>query len=108
MQSLHRMPHILDISLPIFPGMPTWPGDPSQGLEPVTTVEHHGVRVSRLVLGTHTGTHLDAPSHFSAGGRTIDQLDLEALVGSCCLIDVMREGGPLTRAALRPFNLQLG
>jgi len=108
MPLLRPTPHILDISLPISPELPTWPGDPSPTIEPMTTVERHGVRVSRLVLGTHTGTHLDAPSHFLAGGRTIDQLDLVVLVGPCCLIDVMHEGGPLTRAALQPFNLQPG
>jgi arylformamidase len=108
MESFHPTSELLDISLPISTGMPIWPGDPFPTLEPVTTVERHGVRVSRLVLGTHTGTHVDAPSHFIAGGKTVDQLDLEALVGPCCLIDVLHEGGPLSRAVLQRFDLQPG
>jgi arylformamidase len=99
---------ILDISLLITPGMALWPGDPSPALEPMTTLECHGVQVSRLVLGTHTGTHLDAPRHFIPGGRTVDQLDLAALVGPCCIIEVVNTGGQLARADLQWLDLQPG
>lgn len=108
MQTIGALPEILDISLPITPGMPIWPGDPSPALEPVTTLECHGVQVSRLVLGTHTGTHLDAPSHFISGGHTVDQIDLAALVGPCCVIEVMNEVGQLSRADLQRVDLQPG
>jgi arylformamidase len=74
----------------------------------VTTLECHGVRVSRLILGTHTGTHLDAPSHFIPGGQTIDQVDLHALVGSCRIIEAVKEQKQLSRADLQPFDLQPG
>ena len=73
--------------------MPIWPGDPRPQLTPVTSLEVEGVQVSQLVLGTHTGTHLDAPRHFIPGGRTIDQLDLDALVGVCRVIEVIKCGG---------------
>jgi arylformamidase len=102
------LPEILDISLPIFSGMPIWPGDPAPALEPVTTLECHGVQTSRLILGTHTGTHLDAPRHFIPGGRTVDQLDLRALVGPCQVIEVVHGEGRLSHADLRPFDLQPG
>jgi arylformamidase len=102
------LPEILDVSLPISPGMPIWPGDPSPTLEPVTTLECHGVQISRLILGTHTGTHLDAPRHFIPGGRTVDQLDLQALVGPCQVIEVVHGGGRLSRADLQPFDLRPG
>jgi arylformamidase len=108
MQVNNPLPEILDISLPIFPGMPIWPGDPAPILEPVTTLQQHGVQTSRLTLGTHTGTHLDAPRHFIPGGRTIDQLDLRALVGPCQVIEVAHGGERLSHAALRPFDLQPG
>ena len=108
MQASGSLPEILDISLPIFPGMPVWPGDPSPTLEPVTTLECDGVQTSRLILGTHTGTHLDAPRHFIPGGRTVDQLDLRALVGPCQVIEVVHGEGRLSHADLRPFDLQPG
>jgi arylformamidase len=102
------LPEILDISLPIFPGMPIWPGDPAPALEPVTTLGCHGVQTSRLIVGTHTGTHLDAPRHFIPGGRTVDQLDLQALVGPCQVIEVVHGGGRLSRTDLQPFDPQPG
>ena len=108
METAGCVPEILDISLPIMPGMPLWPGDPSPALEPVASLECHGVQVSRLVLGTHTGTHVDAPRHFVPGGRTVEQLDLAALVGPCHIIEVVNTVGQLARADLQRFDLQPG
>jgi len=73
---------IHDISLPISDSLIVWPGDP-----PVRIVQtqhlDRGDRctVSRLEMGAHTGTHVDAPAHFIEGGAGIDQLDLDVLVG---------------------------
>jgi arylformamidase len=99
---------IIDITRRITADMPIWPGDPRPALEAVTTLEHDGVQVSRLILGTHTGTHLDAPRHFIAGGQTVDQLDLEALLGPCCVLDVRSTGLHVTREDLERFDLQAG
>jgi arylformamidase len=71
-------------------------------------LEVEGVQVSRLVLGTHTGTHLDAPRHFIPGGRTIDQLDLGALVGVCRVVEVISAEGHLSRADLERVELYPG
>lgn len=68
---MSRSPDILDISLPISAGMPVWPGDPRPELEPVASLPRDGVQISRVILSTHTGTHLDAPSHFIEGGRLL-------------------------------------
>jgi arylformamidase len=108
METNSLMHGVIDISLPIGPDTPIWPGDPSPKLRPVTTLESDGVQVSQLVLGTHTGTHLDAPRHFIPGGRTIDQLDLAALVGLCRVIEVVSHEAHLSRADLRRFQLQPG
>jgi arylformamidase len=99
---------IIDISLPIGPEMPIWPGDPRPQLTPVTSLEAEGVQVSQLVLGTHTGTHLDAPRHFIPAGRTIDQLDLGALLGLCRVIEVASAEGHISRADLQRFELHPG
>jgi arylformamidase len=99
---------IIDISLPITREMPVWPGDPRPELTPMAGLEVDGVQVSRLVLGTHTGTHLDAPRHFIPGGRTIDSLDLGALVGLCRVLEVAGAEGHIARADLRRFTLQRG
>jgi arylformamidase len=108
METPASLPQIIDISLPITPQMPIWPGDPRPELAPVTTLERHGVQVSRLVLGTHSGTHVDAPRHFIPGGRTIDQLDLSALVGPCRVLEVARTEGHISAADLQHFELRPG
>lgn len=99
---------LIDISLSITPDMPVWPGDPCPTLEPVATLDRDGVQVSRLTLGTHTGTHLDAPRHFFAAGRTVDQLDLSALIGPCRVIEVVTQGRHVTQEDLRAFDLESG
>ena len=103
---MDEVPDILDISLPISPDMPVWPGDPRPELEPVASLPRHGVQVSRLILSTHTGTHLDAPRHFIEGGATVDQLDLAALLGPCRVIEVTMHGSHITPEVLRTFNLE--
>lgn len=99
---------LIDISLSITADMPVWPGDPSPTLEAVATLDRDGVQVSRLTLGTHTGTHLDAPRHFIPAGRTIDQLDLSALVGPCRVIEVVTAGRHVTHEDLQAFDLEPG
>ncbi len=99
---------IIDISLPISCTLPIWPGDPRPQLTPVTSLDVEGVQVSQLSLGTHTGTHLDAPRHFIPGGRTIDQLDLDVLVGVCRVVEVINTEGPLSRTDLEHVELHPG
>ncbi len=81
---------IHDISLSISPSLPTWPGDhcPVQ-IEPMARIaQGSGANVSRIILGTHTGTHVDPPLHFIANGKSVDQLDLETLIGSAWVVDL--------------------
>ncbi len=77
---------ILDISLPLGARTPIWPGDPVFLLHPMR--DSTGVQVSRLIMGTHTGTHVDAPRHLTVGGMSVDQLPLESLVGLAQVLDV--------------------
>jgi arylformamidase len=80
---------IIDISRPIGPDTPVWPGDPPVVVERVARVEAGDpAEVSRLQLGTHTGTHVDPPAHFLPGGVTVDQLPLDVLVGPAVVADL--------------------
>ena len=67
--------------------MPIYPGDPPVDFTAHASLEEDGFRVSRLTLGTHAGTHLDAPAHFLECGQTVDRLGLAALVGPARVID---------------------
>jgi arylformamidase len=82
------MPRIYDVTVPLAPGMLAYPGDPPFEIEPVHEVGEAPFSLSRMVLTTHSGTHVDAPAHFLAGGATIDQLPLEILLGKARVVEL--------------------
>jgi arylformamidase len=89
-----RVPRFLDVSVPLTAAMPTYPGNPPFELQPVKRIaDGHSSNVSRLVLGTHAGTHVDAPRHFFDDGAATDGLDLELLIGRARVVDIGRRGG---------------
>jgi arylformamidase len=80
---------IYDLSMGIRPGMLVWPGDDGVELDRIQRLEDGAhSNLSRLRCGTHTGTHVDAPLHFLPGGRAIDALELDALVGPAWIADL--------------------
>lgn len=80
---------IYDLTVPISPDLPVYPGDPAVTIEKTMCLEHGDVcSVSRLGLGTHTGTHVDPPSHFVRGGAALDELPLDVLIGQARVVDV--------------------
>jgi arylformamidase len=88
----------IDISLPIEDGMAGFPGDPPVEVRKVRSLER-GDRydLSQLSMGTHSGTHVDPPSHFLRGRPTVDALDFTVLNGPCSVVRTLsgvREVGP--------------
>lgn len=77
----------LDVSLPIRSGMPIFPGDPDVVVETVTTQPETPYHVSRMVFGSHTGTHVDAPAHFIAGGTPLTAVPLSRWSGPCWVLE---------------------
>jgi kynurenine formamidase len=66
-----------DLSHPIEPGMPTFPGDPVVETYPNATHEEEGFSLTAFGLSTHTGTHVDAPIHVEPDGKTLDAYPIE-------------------------------
>lgn len=79
---------IIDISVGISPDMSVYPGDPRPSVENVFSIDADGFAVSKIGLGTHTGTHIDAPSHIIKGGASIDMLPLEHFYGRTIVLDL--------------------
>ncbi len=78
----------IDISVPIRNGMAHWPGDPPVTVERTSDVGRgDSFTLSRICMGSHTGTHVDAPLHFLEGGRGIDEMPVEAAVGTARVIE---------------------
>jgi len=87
---------IFDVSVPIQPGMITYPGDPQVHMERVVSIEHGDVaNLTRLDFGVHTGTHVDAPLHFIDQGAGADALPLEVFLGPCEVVDATGAGGEI-------------
>ncbi|HZG59208.1 MAG TPA: cyclase family protein [Anoxybacillus sp.] len=83
-----KIKKIVDLSMPITPQTPIYPGDPKPDIEPITTFHQEGYHVSRLTLGSHTGTHVDAPFHFRQDGERIDEVPLSKFIGKGVVINV--------------------
>lgn len=73
--------NIIDISTPVYPGMPLWPGTADTGIKLVSTVEADGVNVSRLDIDAHAGTHAEGSLHHYADGKPVSDLALDVLTG---------------------------
>lgn len=89
-----RPSRLVDVSVPLVEGMLTYPGNPEFRFEPVKRIAEGGSsNVSRLSMGTHAGTHVDAPRHFFDDGRGVQELPLELLVGPARVLAFEGGGG---------------
>ena len=80
---------IYDISIPVQPGMPIWPGDPPLKLERLASISVSAdANVSSIACGVHIGTHVDAPLHFINDGTAVDELSLSTLVGDVHVVEI--------------------
>jgi arylformamidase len=97
--NLEKLPvhcKIIDITTPISPFTKVFPGDPKPAIDRICTLEKEGCAVSRLILGSHTGTHVDAPAHVLDYGLPVDKLELEKLMGKALILDFSSLEGALT------------
>ena len=79
------MPRVIDLSLPLYTGMPVYPGDPETLIEPVLTLDRDGWEMRRLQINAHDATHVNTQSHGHAGGKALDDYPLERFFGPACL-----------------------
>ncbi|KAJ4471612.1 hypothetical protein J3R30DRAFT_3284287 [Lentinula aciculospora] len=78
---------IIDLTHPLDASRITiYPGDPQLTCCLTSSVAQDGFDVHSLSLGTHTGTHIDAPSHFIVNGTTVDQIPLDTLIGRPAIV----------------------
>lgn len=95
---------LIDISRSIHTGMVVWPGDtPTAFAFAATKAGGYSANVGRLVTSMHAGTHVDAPYHFDDAGAKIDEVALDAYVGTARVIDA-RGRDLLTPELFAPFD----
>jgi arylformamidase len=100
---------IIDISVPIRPGMIVYEGDPDVHLERVKSMADGGsANNSRLDFGVHTGTHVDAPVHFIEGAAGVEALSLDAMIGPVRVVDATGITDHIDASALASLNVPGG
>jgi arylformamidase len=98
---------IFDISVPIANGAVVYPGNPEVRIAPHSELSRGASsNLSTISFGSHTGTHVDAPSHFFQAGGTVDQLPLSALVGPARVIAFGPDVMSVTAKHLQQHSLQ--
>jgi arylformamidase len=97
---------IWDVSMSVRNGGLVYPGNPPISISLMQSIaKGDTANVSRLDLGSHTGTHVDAPLHFMAGGAGVDELPLDVLIGRARLIAVPDDAIAVGEAELRRHDL---
>lgn len=99
---------IIDISPKLREEMPTYPGNPPYRIRQVRTVEEGAnSTLSEVTTGTHAGAHVDAPAHFIAGERSLEEMGLEQLVGRARILAIGAEE-QITVTDLEQHNISEG
>lgn len=97
---------IVDLTHTIKENMPVYPGTQPPTLRAASTVEKDGFRETLLSMFSHTGTHVDAPAHLFAGGKTLDAFPAAQFAGKALVIDCrgLTDGATVTMAQLAPYG----
>ena len=90
----------IDLSHALLDGLPNFPGDPQLRIRSHASIPAQPCNVAELTLSSHQGTHLDAPFHFFADGRTVDEVDLARFFGPAVVIDFAPHGALAPRTPL--------
>lgn len=97
---------LIDISRSLNPTIAVWPGDTPYELRGVLSLaEGAPVNLTTILVSAHTGTHVDAPYHFTASGHTMEAVDLSVYWGPAQVVSVERTAGPLVPADFAHVDL---
>jgi arylformamidase len=99
---------IYDVTVPITNTMSVWPGDPAVELTSKSKESRdktHTVRVVNINMGSHTGTHIDAPYHMMSDGKRLEEIPLEVLTGKASVLEIFGARS-IGAAELAPFDLK--
>lgn len=98
---------LIDLSVPLNEKTPIYPGDPKTKIKPAGIFEKDGYEDHYVSVGTHVGTHIDAPRHMIKGGKSLDKFPADKFIARGILIDV-RQGfsmGKVEKGNLQPGDI---
>lgn len=97
----------IDLTYPMTAGMPVYPGTPPPKIQSIARFADNGFRERQLTFCSHTGTHMDAPSHLLKGGKTLDQFPIDHFCGTGMCIDTGSASGPIEWTSLQCYQDEL-
>ena len=92
---------VIDISLPIYQDMITYPSNPSPKFE-----QSESGQLTKISVGSHTGTHIDTGRHQTKDSWGVDRIVPEVVIGECRVLDVTGESEKITKQTLKPHKIQ--
>ncbi len=99
---------IYDISWPISPAMTEYKQNKTVTFTETKSFDKDGVRDSTICMGTHTGTHVDAPTHFLKDGKSINEINIDRLLGHAIVLDLMMAIDAITQDDLARYEMNEG
>ncbi|MCG6904546.1 MAG: cyclase family protein [Rhodobacter sp.] len=85
---------------------PTYFGAPGFSAEQAFNFAEHGFNLFNLTINEHTGTHVDAPLHFSADGQSVDEIPVGNLVVPLCVVDIAAKAEGDADAQVTPDDIR--
>ena len=106
---MYKIEKIVDLSHPLTAETPVYPGDPIPSFSVATTIANEGYNLFNVMLGSQSGSHVDAPYHFSNQGGTIDRIDLRFFIGRGLIIDVSHKASneQISLEDIKPYAQQI-
>ncbi|WP_156883480.1 cyclase family protein [Salipiger mucosus] len=97
---------VADLTHTLHPGFPTFFGEPQFAAEQLYSFGSDGFNLFELTVNEHTGTHIDAPLHFSEDGASVDEIPLGQLVAPLCVIDIAARAEEDADAQVTPDDIR--
>jgi kynurenine formamidase len=97
---------VTDMTHTLSPEFPTFGGSPGIAYDKQFDFGADGYNLYSLTVNEHTGTHLDAPLHFSADGASVDEIPVEDLVCPLCVVDIREKAAENPDARVTPDDLR--
>ena len=98
---------IHDLSHPLNNETPVYPGTDSPKFSQMASIEKNGYRETHFSFHSHLGTHIDAPAHMLANGKTLDEMDVSAFHGQALIIETGSGNHTIEKSLLDSFSEEL-
>jgi arylformamidase len=105
----HRGPHYFDVTLPLTPDLPVWPGEDDVSVEPLSRItQGDSTNVTSLKFTSHVGTHVDASWHFIDDGEKLNDLPIDRWIGPCLVVSIPDDAKRIEVAHLEAAEIPEG